>query len=203
MTPHCHESRPKRGSLPSCSCRSCRRSISPACASAQTRVSNQERKKKIPINTRTRCCVTYLQRIFPGEGLVAPIARVWLHGPVYPLVPLQVVVPRKRRRTLVALVRLLRRPLLRLEYHAAEVAAIPAHTSLRIVRHERHGPARVRQVVHVLRRLGRCLLVARILREAAWASGPSRLGRGRLVSSVLGVVVVLVLLWSTRGAPKR
>lgn len=54
----------------------------------------------------------YLQCIFPGERLLTPITREWLHCPVYPLVPLEVMVSRKCRRALVALMRLVRLPLL-------------------------------------------------------------------------------------------
>lgn len=154
------------------------------------------------MNARSRCFITYLQRILSREGFVATIAWVWFHSPVYPFVPLQIVVPRERRRALIALVGFLWRPLLRLEHHATKMAAVPAHARLRIVRYERHGPARVRQVMHVLRRLGRCLLVARVVREAAWAPGSRRRRRRRLMCGVLSVVV-LMLLRGTRGATER
>lgn len=72
---------------------------------------------------------------------------------MYPLVPFEVVVPCERSWALVTLVRLVRRPLLRLEHHPAEVA--PVRRRLwRVVGYQRHGLARVAQVVHVLVLLG-------------------------------------------------
>lgn len=126
---------------------------------------------------------TYLERILPRKGLVAPIARIWLDGPVYPLVPLEVVVPCKRRRTLVALVWLLGRPLLRLEHHTAKMPAVRAGRSDRgrVVRHQGHGPAWVAQVMHVLL-MGLLLLllllwrlvVVRVVRQSSWPRRPRR-----------------------------
>jgi len=75
---------------------------------------------------------------------------------MYPLMPLQVVVARKRRRALVTLMRLLGIPLLRLEHHAVEMRAIRRcrrRARRAVVRHQRHGPAGIPQPVHVLRRL--------------------------------------------------
>lgn len=68
--------------------------------------------------------ITNLQRVLPGEGFVTAIAWIRLHSPVYPLMPLQIMIPRKCRGTLIALVRLLRRPLLGLEHHAIKVSPI-------------------------------------------------------------------------------
>lgn len=93
---------------------------------------------------------TNLESVLPREGLVTPVTGKRLDGPVYPLVPLKVMVPREGRRALVALMRLVRRPLLRLEHHPAEVAPVPRRRLRRVVRHQRHGLARVAQVVHVL-----------------------------------------------------
>lgn len=78
---------------------------------------------------------------------------------MYPLMPLEVVIPCECRRALITLMRLLGRPLLRLEHHAVEVAAVRTHRRGRVVRYQRHGTARVREVVHVLRLGLRLVLV--------------------------------------------
>lgn len=98
---------------------------------------------------------------------------------MYPLVPLEIMIPRKCRRALITLMRLLGSTLLRLEHHAIEVRAIRGgRCGARgtVVRHQGHGPARIRQIVHVLRlRLLRLvvglvmllLLVARVVGQPA------------------------------------
>lgn len=123
---------------------------------------------------------------------------------MYPLVTFQVVVPRECRCALVTLVRLLGGALLRLEHHAVEVAAVRAHRSRgwRIVRDQRHGPAGIREIVHVLLRWLVLLLVVVVMmllaggRVVGEAPRPGR-RRGHLVMVLLG------MLRRARGAPQR